>query len=86
MVAGLNLFVGIFNLLPLLPLDGGHIAVTWYESARHKLRRLRGYTGEIRRVDFNKLLPLTYGVAAFFALFTVLLVGADLFNPIRISS
>lgn len=85
-VAGLNLFVGIFNLLPLLPLDGGHIAIAWYESLRHKLRRLRGYSGEIRRVDFNKLLPLTYGVAAVFAVFTLVLLGADLFNPIRINS
>ncbi len=84
-VAGLNLFVGLFNLLPLLPLDGGHIAIAVYEGARDRLRRLRGYRGPFERVDYRKLLPLTYGVASFFLLFTVVLLGADIVNPIRIS-
>ncbi len=84
-VAGLNLFVGLFNLLPLLPLDGGHIAVAVYEGARDRVRRLRGYRGPFQRVDYTKLLPLTYGVASFFLLFTVVLLGADIVNPIRIS-
>ncbi len=85
-IASLNLFVGLFNLLPLLPLDGGHIAVVWFESARDRLRRARGYSGEIRRVDYNKLLPVTYGVAATFFLFTLLLIGADIVNPVRLPS
>ncbi len=85
LVAGLNAFVGIFNLLPLLPLDGGHIAVLLYEQARDKVRRLRGYTGDLVRVDLTKLLPLTYAVVVFFAAFTVWLLGADLVNPIRIT-
>ena len=84
-VAGLNLFVGLFNLLPLLPLDGGHIAVAVYEGVRDRVRRLRGYRGPFQRVDYQKLLPLTYGVAGFFLLFTVVLLGADIVNPIRIS-
>jgi membrane-associated protease RseP (regulator of RpoE activity) len=84
-VASLNLFVGLFNLLPLLPLDGGHIAVVVYESVRDKARRLRGYRGPLQRVDYNRLLPLTYGVAGVFLLFTVALLGADIVNPIRIS-
>ncbi|MCW2622110.1 MAG: peptidase [Frankiales bacterium] len=85
-VASLNLFVGIFNLLPLLPLDGGHIAVNWFESARDKLRRRRGYRGEVRRVDYNKLLPLTYGVVGVLLVFTVFLLGADIVNPVRLPS
>ena len=64
----------------------GRAAVVWYESLRDKIRRRRGYKGEIRRVDYNKLLPLTYAVALLFAVFTVALIGADLFNPIRIDS
>lgn len=85
-IASLNLFVGLFNLLPLLPLDGGHIAVVWFESVRDKVRRARGYHGEIRRVDYNKLLPVTYAVAGTFLVFTVLLIGADIVNPVRIPS
>ena len=84
LIAGLNLFVGVFNLLPLMPLDGGHLAVLFFEQARDKVRRLFGYTGALRRVDLNKLLPLTYAVVVFFAGFTVWLLGADIVNPIRL--
>ncbi len=84
LIAGLNFFVGVFNLLPLLPLDGGHIAVLLFEQVRDRLRRLRGYTGELARVDLTKLLPLTYAVVVFFAGFTIWLLGADIVNPIRL--
>jgi membrane-associated protease RseP (regulator of RpoE activity) len=84
-IAGLNLFVGIFNLLPLLPLDGGHIAVVWFEAARDRLRRARGYVGDIRRVDYNKLMPVTLAVVVLFAGFSLWLLGADIVNPIRIT-
>jgi len=85
LMAGLNLFVGIFNLLPLLPLDGGHIAVLLFETARDKVRRLRGYTGELTHVDMNRLMPLTLGVVALFVGFSVWLLGADIVNPIRLT-
>ncbi len=84
LVAGLNLFVGVFNLLPLLPLDGGHIAIAVFEGTRDRLRRMRGYRGERQRVDYNKLLPVTYAVAGAFLVLTVLLVGADIVNPITL--
>ncbi len=45
---------------------------------------MRGYTGELLRVDLTKLLPLTYAVVLFFAGFTVWLLGADIVNPIRL--
>jgi membrane-associated protease RseP (regulator of RpoE activity) len=85
LIAGLNFFVGVFNLLPLLPLDGGHIAVLAFEQARDKVKRLFGYRGPLRRVDLTKLLPLTYAVVVFFAGFTVFLLGADIVNPIRLN-
>ncbi len=85
LVAGLNLFVGIFNLLPLLPLDGGHIAVVLYEQARDRVRRLRGYTGELQRVDMNKLMPVTLAVVVLFVGFTLFLLGADIVNPVTLN-
>ncbi|MBW3640586.1 MAG: site-2 protease family protein [Actinobacteria bacterium] len=86
LIAGLNFFVGVFNLLPLLPLDGGHLAVLGYEQARDRVRRLMGYRGPVRSVDLNKLMPLTYAVVVFFAGFTLWLLGADIVNPIRLNS
>ena len=85
-VASLNLFVGLFNLLPLLPLDGGHVAVAWFEGARDRIRRARGYRGAVKRVDYNKLLPVTYVVAGAFVLLTVFILGADLVNPVTLTS
>ena len=83
-VAGVNFFVGVFNMLPLLPLDGGHLAVLGYEQGRHRLRRARGYRGPVKRVDLNKLLPATYAVVAIFAVLTVVLATADIVNPINL--
>jgi len=84
LVAGINLAVGIFNLLPLLPLDGGHIAVLGFEQARHGLRRLRGYRGPVQRVDFAKLLPATYATVIVLLGFSLLVLSADIVNPIRL--
>jgi membrane-associated protease RseP (regulator of RpoE activity) len=86
LIAGLNLFVGVFNLLPLLPLDGGHIAVVAFESVRDRIRRARGYVGEVKRVDYNRLMPLTFAVVVLFASFTVFLLGADIVNPITLKN
>ena len=85
LIASLNIFIGAFNLLPLLPLDGGHIAVVWFEAVRDKLRRVRGYTGELQRVDMNKLMPVTFAVVVLFAGFTLFLLGADIVNPITLN-
>jgi membrane-associated protease RseP (regulator of RpoE activity) len=84
LVAGVNLFVGIFNLLPLLPLDGGHLAVLGYEQARDKIRRVRGYRGPLKRVDLNKLLPATYAVVGILATVTLVVAAADVVNPIHL--
>jgi membrane-associated protease RseP (regulator of RpoE activity) len=85
LLAGLNFFVGVFNLLPLLPLDGGHIAVVWFEAVRDRIKRARGYVGEIERVDYNKLMPVTFAVVLLFAGFTLFLLGADIVNPITLN-
>jgi membrane-associated protease RseP (regulator of RpoE activity) len=83
LLAALNLFVGAFNLLPLLPLDGGHIAVNVYERARNGVRAMRGKPAG-PPVDYTKLLPLTYAFALVFIAFAALTLTADIVNPIRI--
>jgi membrane-associated protease RseP (regulator of RpoE activity) len=55
----INVFFGIFNLLPLLPFDGGHVAVAIYEKIRSMMQGGRRYYA-----DFAKLLPVTYAVVA----------------------
>jgi membrane-associated protease RseP (regulator of RpoE activity) len=80
-VAALNLFVGIFNLLPLLPLDGGHIAIAWYESVRSRLARLRRRP-DPGQVDILKLTPALYAVLVLIVGLSVTLIAADIVNPI----
>lgn len=80
-VAAVNIFIGVFNMLPLLPLDGGHVAILAFEKARSGIARLlrRPDPG---RVDLNKLLPVTYMVLAVFIGVSLLLVYADIFRPV----
>ncbi|MGB3770241.1 MAG: site-2 protease family protein [Rhodococcus sp. (in: high G+C Gram-positive bacteria)] len=83
LLATLNFFLGAFNLLPLLPLDGGHIAVTIYEGIRNKIRALKGL-GKGAPVDYLKLMPVTYVVIAIGGAFMLLTLTADIVNPIQI--
>jgi membrane-associated protease RseP (regulator of RpoE activity) len=83
-VISLNIFVGLFNLLPLLPLDGGHIAVIIFEQVRSWLARLRGKP-DPGLVDMQKLVPVSVGVFALLVGLSLLLVAADIFNPIHLT-
>ncbi|MCA2213611.1 M50 family metallopeptidase [Jidongwangia harbinensis] len=80
---GLNVFMGFFNLLPLLPLDGGHIAIAWFERVRAWVAARLGRP-EPGQVDYLKLMPLTYTVILIGGAFTLLTVAADIINPITI--
>jgi membrane-associated protease RseP (regulator of RpoE activity) len=82
-VASLNIFVGAFNLLPLLPLDGGHLAIVIYERCRAWLARLRGKP-DPGPVDFRRFIPVSVGVFALLVGFGLLLIMADLVNPVHI--
>jgi membrane-associated protease RseP (regulator of RpoE activity) len=79
----LNFFIGVFNLLPLLPLDGGHIAIAWFEKLRSWiyawLRR-----PDPGRVNYLRLMPFTYAVILIFGGFTLLTVAADIVNPVTL--
>ncbi|MFL6129676.1 MAG: M50 family metallopeptidase [Mycobacteriales bacterium] len=79
--AGFNIFVGVFNLFPLLPLDGGHIAVLWFERARSRIARALGRR-DPGPVDLNKLVPLTVLVIVVFGGISVMAILADIVNPI----
>ncbi|MFK3980270.1 M50 family metallopeptidase [Micromonospora sp. NPDC050397] len=81
----LNFFVGIFNLLPLLPLDGGHIAIAWFERVRTWIFTRLGRP-DPGRVDYFKLMPVTYVVILIGGAFTLLTVTADVVNPITLFS
>ncbi len=83
LLASLNFFVGVFNLLPLLPLDGGHIAIVLYEKVRDWLRKLRGKPAG-GPVDYTRLTAVTMVVVFIGGAVVLLTVTADLVNPIRI--
>lgn len=83
LVAGVNVALMVFNLIPLLPLDGGHVAGALYESLRRRLAKLLGRP-DPGPFDISKLLPLTYVVAGMMLLMGVLLIYADIVNPIRL--
>jgi membrane-associated protease RseP (regulator of RpoE activity) len=83
LIASLNIFVGLFNLLPLLPLDGGHLAVVIYERIRAWFARLRGRP-DPGLVDIQKLVPVSMLVFAVLVGFGTLLIAADIFNPVHL--
>ena len=83
LLASLNFFIGVFNLLPLLPLDGGHIAVVWYERVRDWVRGLRGKAAG-GPVDYTRLSGITVALVLIGGAVTLLTVTADIVNPIRL--
>ena len=84
LVASLNIFVGLFNLLPLLPLDGGHMAVAIADEIRAFFARLRGKPRPVG-IDVNVLTPITMTVFVVLAVLTSILLIADIFNPVSLN-
>jgi len=83
-VASLNIFVGIFNLLPILPLDGGHMAVAIADEIRAFIARLRGRPRPAP-IDVTVLTPITMVVFVVLASLTLLLLVADVINPVTLN-
>src|ERR1700744_857611 len=82
-LAQLNLLLGAINLVPLLPFDGGHIAIAAFEKVRNLIRSARGMVAAAP-VNYLKLMPATYVVLVFVVGYMLLTVTADVVNPIRI--
>jgi membrane-associated protease RseP (regulator of RpoE activity) len=82
-IASVNLFLFLFNMIPLLPLDGGHIAGAMYEGARRKVASWRGQP-DPGPADVAKLLPIAYGVAMVLVVVSVLLIYADIVAPVKL--
>jgi membrane-associated protease RseP (regulator of RpoE activity) len=83
LAASLNLFLFLFNLLPILPLDGGHVAGALYESVKRFIARVRGKP-DPGPVDTAKLLPVAYVVAAVLLGVGLIVIWADLIKPITL--
>ncbi len=75
LLAGVNISIGILNMIPLLPLDGGHAAIATYE-------RIRSIGGRRYMVDVSRLLPITYAVFMFMMLLGMSAIYLDIVDPI----
>ena len=67
----INVFIGVFNLVPLLPLDGGHVAIATYE-------RLRSFGGRRHTADAAKLVPVTWAVVSLLVLVGMVALYRDI--------
>lgn len=84
LLAGLNMALFFFNLIPLLPLDGGHVAGALYEGGRRQVAKARGRP-DPGPVDVARMLPVAYTVAFLLIGMSVLLIYADVVNPITLN-
>ncbi len=82
-LAQINFVLGAINLIPLLPFDGGHIAIAVFEKIRNMIRSARGMVAAAP-VNYLKLLPATYVILVVVIGYMLLTVTADLVNPIRL--
>ena len=82
-LGSVNLALCVFNLIPLLPLDGGHVAGALWEGARRAVARRRGRP-DPGPFDLARLLPVTYAVVALFLGMSALLLYADIVKPVTL--
>ena len=81
-LAQLNFVLGAINLIPLLPFDGGHIAIAVFEKIRNMIRSARGMVAAAP-VNYLRLMPVTYVILVVVIGYMALTVTADVVNPIR---
>jgi len=83
LIGGFNFFIGAFNFIPLLPLDGGHIASALWEAVRRGAARLRGRP-DPGHVDAAKLLPVAYVMASAMLAMSLVLIVGDVVVPLHV--
>jgi len=75
LLASVNIFVGVFNMLPLLPFDGGHAAIATYE-------RLRSRRGRVYRADVGKMIPVATTVVVLLVMLMFAGLYLDITSPL----
>jgi regulator of sigma E protease len=83
LIASVNVFIGVFNLLPLPPLDGGHLAVLGVERGVNAVRRLRGRAADFT-IDARQVAAISLPVIVLFAVVSLGLIWLDITNPIQL--
>ncbi|GAA4937930.1 membrane-associated protease RseP (regulator of RpoE activity) [Actinomycetospora succinea] len=81
LLAAVNLSLFLLNLLPILPLDGGHVLPALWEAVKKRIARLRGRP-DPGPVDLARLMPIGVGFAALIMAYGLLVIVADIVNPI----
>jgi membrane-associated protease RseP (regulator of RpoE activity) len=82
LLMSLNIALFVFNMVPLVPLDGGHIAAGIYEWIKRGIWRLRGRT-LTEPVDTRRMMPVAYVVGGLLLFLSLVLILRDILNPLQ---
>ncbi|WP_084076809.1 RIP metalloprotease [Demequina sp. NBRC 110057] len=84
LLGGLNLALFVFNMIPLVPLDGGHVASALWQGIKNGVARVRR-AAKPAPVDVARMMPLAYGMFAFLLVMGAVLIYADIVAPVTVA-